>query len=116
MKIVDLPTYKAEITIGLKEGYHGPTHTEREVLAYCQGYCDQVGLGVEIHFGTCVYTHGNESCVRISLINYPRFPKPNKEIFDTACELGHIIATGFKQLRFTVVATDITRMIDLEEK
>jgi hypothetical protein len=114
MKVVDLPTYKAEITIGMMEGYNGPLHTQREVLAFCQGYCDQVGLGVEVIFGTCVYTHGNEPCVRISLINYPRFPKDPQFVFEQAQELGIMIAAAFKQQRFTIVATDITRMIEME--
>jgi hypothetical protein len=113
MKKIDLPTYQAVITVGMQEGYSGPLHTEREVLAWCRSYCDKVGLGVEVHFGTCVYTNGQEPCARISLINYPRFPKHNIEVFEHAEQLGVLLAIAFKQLRFTIVATDVTRMYEM---
>lgn len=116
MKIIELPTYTAVITIGMKEGYAGEINKEREVLAWCRSYCDEVGLGVEVHFGWCVYTGGEEPCARISLINYPRFPKGNQEVYNHAEKLGKMIAIDFKQLRFTIVATDVTRTYEMEKE
>ncbi len=113
MKEVQVKTYKAEITIGMKEGYSGPIHTQEEVLILCQDYCNKIGLGVEVHFGTCVYVKGSEPCVRIGLINYPRFPSTNEEIFNRAKFLGTEIAAAFKQQRFSIVATDVTVMVEM---
>jgi hypothetical protein len=113
MKVVEVPTYTAVITVGMREGYDGPLHNERELLAWCQCYCNDIGLGVEVIFGTCVYKDGSEPCARISLINYPRYPKKPEEVFQHAKSLGTMIAKAFKQLRFTIVATDVTRMYEL---
>lgn len=109
----ELPTYKAEITVGMREGYEGPLHMESEVLKLAGEYCDMVGLGVEVHFGWCVYSHGMEPCVKISLINYPRFPSTSAVVFAHAEALGRKIAADFKQQRFTIVATDKTKLYEM---
>jgi len=84
MKRIDIPTYEVDIVVGLKEGYSGPLHTVDEAKEICQNFCDVVGLGVTLGLETCIYTSGNEPCVRIHLINYPRFPKQPKEVLETA--------------------------------
>lgn len=115
MIVATLQTYRAEITIGLKEGYNGPLHSYSEVEAICQAYCDEVGLGVEVLQGTCIYTKGREPCARVSLINYPRFPKTPAEVLGFAQELGMRLAKAFKQLRFSIVATDVTQLHEVSK-
>jgi hypothetical protein len=55
-----------------------------------------------------------EPCCRISLINYPRFPKTQDEVYKQAEDLGKVLAKEFKQQRFTIVATDRTKMYQME--
>lgn len=107
-----LPTYRAEITMGMREGYGGALHLRSEVLSICAEYCDEVGLGVEVHFGWCVYAGGMEECARISLINYPRFPSTGARIWSHAVTLGKKLKEALKQQRFTIVATDKTEMFE----
>ena len=113
--LASLPTYRADIIVGLKEGYTGPVHRHNEVRGICQSFCDEVGLCVEVLKGSCVYTKGSEPCARISLINYPRFPKSEAEVLSFAEELGLRLAKKFKQLRFTIVASDITRLYEVAQ-
>lgn len=107
-----LTTYRAEITTGMREGYDGTLHMQSEVLTLCAVYCDKVGLGVEVHFGWCVYTGGYEPCARVSLINYPRFPSTPQAIWDHAVTLGKKLKSALNQQRFTIVATDKTEMFE----
>jgi hypothetical protein len=112
MKVVEVKTYTAVITVGMKEGYDGPIHHHGEVERIVQVFCDTVKLGGVVTFGQCIYVAGSEPCAMISLINYPRFPKEPKEIYEYAERLGKILADHLKQLRFTIVATDKTVMYE----
>lgn len=104
-------TFEYTIWVGLKEGYHGPTHDESEVLQICREYCDEVGLCVTITPTTFVYPNGVEPGVAVGLINYPRFPKHDTTIEKHALKLARILMTRLGQHRISVVGPRDTIMI-----
>lgn len=108
MSYVDSVTYVASITMGMMEGH---IHNQIFVEHLIQRFCDQIGLGVEVQFGKCIYTGGIEPSVKITLINYLKHPA---EIFHTAERLGMQLADELRQKRFTIVATDKTRMYEID--
>lgn len=108
-------TFKSEIYVGFREQYTDKYHTYEELIDICKEYCDEVGLCVSIEKIDYVYTDGNESGAKVTLINYPRFPKEDKEIILTSSVLGNIIMKRFKQYRITIISGDKTVMLENEE-
>lgn len=110
-----VPTFKAEIYIGYREQYTDVVHTHEELIDICKEYCDTVGLCVAIEPVHFVYTKGDEYGAKITLINYPRFPKESKDILLTAHEIGTILMKSFKQYRISIVTNDNTYMLENDE-
>ena len=104
-------TYTAEIYCGLKEGYDGEQHTLREAIDACGEYVDAVGLCVTVEEVVYKYVSGEETGVRVGLINYPRFPTSPKNIRTRAKHLALKLKDRFKQNRVTVVFPDYTTML-----
>lgn len=65
-----------------------------EACRIANKYCTQKGLCVTVTPTEYVYKHGRESGVIIGLMNYPRFPSTEQELFDHAMRLASGI-TGF---------------------
>lgn len=55
-----------------------------------------------------IYTGGQESGVRIGLINYPRFPKSPNEILDEAEALALKLMERLCQTSFTIICGEKT--------
>jgi hypothetical protein len=72
------------------------------------------GLCVTIESVDYIYTGGEESGVRIGLINYPRFPTNKKDIWNTAKELASIVRKDAYQL--SVLLVDSERTLWLSDK
>jgi hypothetical protein len=113
MKVVK--SFEAKINIGLKEGYDGIEHDLSEVENICQQYCNKIGYAVTVQPTKFVYKNGNESGCVIGLINYPRFPSTEEEIIRKAFEIGREVAIATKQLRFSIVCSDKTYMLEKGE-
>jgi len=79
--------------------------------AICRKHCFVVGLCVTVEPVSFIYTGGEETGVRIGLINYPRFPKTKDEIRDQAHALGLELMEGLFQLSFSVVGPDRTEWV-----
>lgn len=54
----------------------------------CRRFCLQVGLCVTVEPTRFIYTGGEETGAVVGLLNYPRFPKTDAEIDNTALELA----------------------------
>ena len=112
-------TYTANIYVGLMPGYDKPdidfVQRRKIVKDICQSYCDKHGLGLTITDTEFVYTDGGEKGVVIGLINYPRFPKNEREIMDLARGIVHLIMTLTEQKRISVVYPDLTIMYEKED-
>jgi len=77
-------------------------------------YCMK-GLCVTITPTTFVYTAGAEDGVAIGLINYPRFPKTNDEIWEEAVCLGMVMMDELCQRSFSVVSPEKTHWFTRED-
>ena len=76
-----------------------------------QRYCDQIGLCVTVTETEYVYTGGSEKGVVIGLINYPRFPKTEDELFDRACDLGDWMLHALDQQSYSIQTPTKTRWV-----
>ena len=94
-------TYTADIYVA------GPIH-QAEII--CQEFC-LIGLCVSISETTFVYTGGKEFGVRVTLINYPRFPKEPSFIKAQALELAKVLVEKMFQGSASVVCSDETFFI-----
>ena len=110
----EVKTFESKICLGLQEGYSGIIHSLDEVKQICQQYCNKVGLGLTITSTNFIYVDGQEEGCIIGLINYPRFPRTENEIFGHAEELAKIFIDKFKQERISIVCSDKTYMIESE--
>ena len=106
MKETTCSTFTADIFIGLQEGYDGPLHSLSEVVQVCQGYVDEVGLGVTVTEITFVYTGGKEPGAIVGLINYPRFPKYIEDIRRHAVQIATLLMSHLHQIRCSIVCSD----------
>jgi hypothetical protein len=76
--------------------------------AICRKYCFDVSLCVTVEPVAFVYKGGEESGVRIGLINYPRFPKSKEGLRSQAIELADLLMSGLYQMSYSVVGPDQT--------
>ena len=92
-------TYWAKIYIA------GPIDVAKQVLRLL---AKKKGMCVTIEPTTFIYTGGEEEGYVVGLINYPRFLRTEKEIWDAAIELAHTLREQTGQDSFTVMAPDNT--------
>lgn len=69
----------------------------------CRKYCLDVGLCVTVEPLTFIYTGGEESGVRIGLINYPRFPTTEDDLLLRATELAQTLMHHLHQHSYSIV-------------
>lgn len=81
----------------------------------CREYCLEVGLCVTVEPVDYIYTGGEESGVRVGLINYPRFPVDVLEIENRAYALAHKLMTGLCQHSFSIVGPEKTEWFTRRE-
>lgn len=74
----------------------------------CREYCFEVGLCVTVAPVDYIYTGGEESGVRVGLINYPRFPVDALELENKAYALAHRLMLGLFQHSFSIVGPEKT--------
>lgn len=98
MKRQESPTYTAAIYVA------GDLAAAR---AICRDFC-ATGLCVTVETVEFIYTGGAETGVRVGLINYPRFPAPEADIFSKAEELAINLIHGLQQHSASIVGSDKT--------
>ena len=100
-----------------------PTHTVfiyvggavSDAQRICRRFCE-VGLCVTVEPVEFIYTRGQESGVRVGLINYPRFPAEPAAIFAKAEALALELIEGLYQSSASIVATDKTVWLSRREE
>jgi len=75
----------------------------------CREFCFEQGLCVTIESVSYIYTGGEESGVRVGLINYPRFPSDLGTITDTAKRLAHELMVRLCQHSYSIVGPEETQ-------
>ena len=93
-----------------------PTHTVDIFIAgdlsdarrICREHCKEIGLCVTVTPTEFIYTGGAESGVKVSLINYPRFPSTPAELFGAAENLAELLRIGLCQWSYLLVTPDRT--------
>lgn len=81
----------------------------------CREACMQKGLCVHIYEADFVYTGGMETGFAIGLINYPRFPVAERDLFGRAAALAEMVRERCCQRSYTLVATDKTVWVTTED-
>jgi hypothetical protein len=74
-----------------------------EARRFCRRFVFEVGLCVHLEAVDYVYKGGEEAGFKVGLINYPRFPKEDREIRAQAEELGLRLMEELCQESFCVV-------------
>jgi len=110
-------TYEVNIWIGLNPGYDIEPERMKEkypiekVKSICEKFCEK-GLCVTVTKTQFIYTGGKEDGVCIGLINYPRFPSSNHNVYMNAVELAYILMEELKQFRCTVIDSEETNVLE----
>lgn len=84
----------------------GDYNTARQIL---NDYCSANGACFSIHPMDYIYTGGEEAGLCVTLINYPRFPKSEKELAELAEHIGWLLAGGLNQKSYSVEGPETTR-------
>jgi len=107
-------TWWANIYIG---SYCKDTKTEvgpKVLKEICQEYCDEIGFCVTFTPTQFFYTKGNEPGAIVGCINYPRFPRLNKENKKKVITLAKRLMKAANQHRVSIVMPDETVMLERE--
>lgn len=74
----------------------------------CREHCFEAGLCVTVEPVSYIYTGGEETGVRVGLINYPRFPTTHDELREKARALADRLMLGLFQHSYSIVGPDET--------
>ena len=93
----------------------------QEVEDLCQDFVDDVGLCVNVQPTMYVYgsekgPSGSEPGVIIELINYPRFPKSERDLLQYGRLLAFQCLEAFEQRRVTVMTPKNSYLIPNKER
>ena len=114
-KVVD--TFWCYFLLGSNKAYDTNTHIALdEVLKHVKTFQekywkDSVSVVVTPN-NTVVFKNYNESCYRVEAINYPRFPKTEKEICEFMLTLMEYLMLNLDQQRISLVTPSKTVMIE----
>jgi hypothetical protein len=82
----------------------------------CREYCFETGLCVTVEAVDYIYTGGEESGVRVGIINYPRFPAELPYLANKADQLAHRLLEGLCQHSFSIVGPRETEWFTRREE
>lgn len=74
-----------------------------QAVQTCREFCDEVGLCVTVVDADYIYTGGAESGIIVRLINYPRFPDSQENIYDKAYRLALRLKSDLRQKSFSLL-------------
>jgi hypothetical protein len=114
-KMYSVPTYRAEVNVGLRVGYDGADMDISDLLFRVRSYIDSQSagnmFGCTVTKTSFVYPGGDEPGAVIGLINYPRYPVHPAVVRDRAIKLAIHLKEVCKQERVSVVTDEDTIMI-----
>lgn len=99
---------KTEQTYWVKIYSSGPIEVAKQVI---RRDCQRAGLCVTIEPTTFIYTGGEEAGFVVGLINYPRFPATDEDIWSRAADLAREILDATFQDSTLIMSPDKTLWI-----
>ena len=118
IKETTIRTYNASIIMGLKEGYSELNINKRDVILYLQKYQNTLIKEDSIYLSACisdcniVLSGQSEPHIKISFINYPKFPLTEKILENKIINLAKALIAKFKQNRIVVQLNNKTIMLE----
>lgn len=74
----------------------------------CRQYCMDVGFCVTVEAIDYIYTGGQESGVRVGVINYARFPSNHDDLYCKTAALADLLMNGLYQESYSIVGPNET--------
>ncbi len=98
--------YECKLTIGSREGYHGPHFSRNDLIGVIQSFqeCYPEAIPVMVT-STCSFVHKKqyrEDGWEVSVIKYPNHLRDEKFLHDYLTAMAEHLADKFKQNRITV--------------
>ncbi|MEO9952985.1 hypothetical protein [Nonlabens sp.] len=118
MKKTAIKPFSAQLTLGLEYGYEKITINEKEVINFIQSYQDklienkQIYLSVSISKCKIIMSGQNEPHLKLSFINYPKFPLSVTVLKQEIENLSKQLMIKFKQNRVVIEYLDETIMFE----
>ena len=72
----------------------------------------QAGECVSVSKCDYIYKYGCESGVKVTLINYPRFPRSEDDLFSVAKDIGYLLMSQLAQGSYTITGPDTSYFYD----
>jgi hypothetical protein len=99
---------KTETTYWVKIYISGPIETAKQII---RQDCLREGLCVTIEPTLFIYKGGEEFGYMVGLINYPRFPATEEDIWNRAADLAMKLLEGTYQESVLIMSPDKTQWV-----
>ncbi len=122
MKKVTVKPFSATIYLGLQRGYTGKVIKKSKVISYLQKFQDQIIEERDLHLSIClseceiVMSGQVEPHLRLSMINYPRFPMECQILKREIEYLARSIMNEYEQNRIVIEYLDETVMFEQSDE
>lgn len=82
----------------------------------CRRYCQQTGWGFAVQSQRFVYCGGQEDGARIGIVDYPRVPRSNEELWQKARDLARLLLVECCQHSVMIEGPDVTEWISIRDE
>jgi len=116
MKVKIEKTFEVKLYLGSREAYKGREFSFDELTSFIGQFQKDRDDACPLRIAQCSFIFEDylEQGWEVAVINYPRFPKEEKELWDFMCSLGDALLEHFKQNRITVMSPTQTQMFESE--
>ena len=122
MKITTVPTFTAEISIGLQKGYSNDLFSKEELIKVLQTYQKKLIKEKEIYLSAniseceIVLSGQIEPHLKLNFINYPKFPLDEVTFKKEVELLTKYLMNELSQNRIVIIYHNETKMIEYNEQ
>jgi len=98
------------MSVNISKTWYASIHIagdHQTALEVCREFCMD-GLCVSVTPTTFIYTGGAEEGVCVRIIQYPRFPRPERELMGVAIRLADLLRIRLFQHSFTIETPEET--------
>jgi len=107
-------SFNVQIWCGLRSEYSDKVYTLDDVRRIIDFYIIHVKDCITITPTEFRYVDGSEQGVIVGWINYPRFPREERDIIDRALAVAKRLKDGLAQERVSIVTPEFTYMLEDE--